>query len=131
MILKYRHRLPSNPADKKPPLLILLHGIGADENDLFGISSFLDERFFIVSARAPFTLPYGGFAWFELYIEPGNVSINVEQFLESREKFFPPAPSFLPCLAKATLPASLRPFRLFAHRRQNKLRAVLRARTRQ
>ena len=86
MTLKYKHKEPGKNSPGKPPLLILLHGIGADENDLFGISPFLDDRFFIASARAPFTLPYGGFAWFELYIEPGNVSINVKQFLESRAK---------------------------------------------
>lgn len=86
MIFNYRHRPPSKPAAGKSPLLILLHGIGADENDLFGLAPFLDERFFIASARAPYTLPYGGNAWFELFIEPGNVSFNKEQFLESQLK---------------------------------------------
>jgi len=86
MIFEYRHQKPAQPARGKPPLLILLHGIGADENDLFGLAPFMDERFFIASARAPYTLPYGGNAWFELYIEPGNVSFNKEQFLESQAK---------------------------------------------
>ena len=86
MIFEYRHQKPAKPTAGKPPLLILLHGIGADENDLFGLAPFLDERFFIASARAPYTLPYGGNAWFELYIEPGNVSFNKDQFLESQSK---------------------------------------------
>ncbi len=86
MIFEYRHQKPAQPTDGKPPLLILLHGIGADENDLFGLAPFLDERFFIASARAPYTLPYGGNAWFELFIEPGNVSFNMDQFLESQSK---------------------------------------------
>ncbi|NNF00204.1 MAG: alpha/beta hydrolase [Pyrinomonadaceae bacterium] len=86
MIFNYRSKEPTQTSGEKPPLLILLHGIGADENDLFGLAPFLDERFFIVSAQAPYQLPYGGYAWFELFIEPGNVSFNAEQFLESRSK---------------------------------------------
>ena len=34
------------------PLLLLLHGIGSNEADLLGLAPYLDERFFIVSARA-------------------------------------------------------------------------------
>lgn len=46
-------------------LLILLHGIGSNEQDLFGLSGHLPARFTLASLRAP--LPYGpaGFAWFE------------------------------------------------------------------
>ena len=83
MIFEYRHHEPAEKSEEKLPLLILLHGIGADENDLFGLVPYLDKSFFIASVRAPYTLPYGGYAWFELYIEPGNVSFNKEQFWES------------------------------------------------
>ncbi len=88
-MLKYRYKSPDKiiAENEKPPVLILLHGLGADENDLFGLSSFLDDRFFIASVRAPFTLPYGGFAWFELIIQPGEISANVEQFEQSRRMF--------------------------------------------
>lgn len=86
MKLEYKHKEPESSSDQKPPLLLLLHGIGADENDLFGIHPFLDKRFFIVSARAPFALPYGGYGWFEIYMEPGSFSINGQQFEESRAK---------------------------------------------
>lgn len=88
-MLTYRHKKPNITIDEneKPPLLILLHGIGADENDLFGLSTYLDERFFIVSVRAPIVLPYGGFAWFEIYFQPDGISANMEQFEESRRLF--------------------------------------------
>jgi phospholipase/carboxylesterase len=86
MKLNYRFREPTQTIEnQKPPLLLLLHGIGADENDLFGITPFLDERFFIASVRAPFVLPYGGFAWFEIYFEPGKMGFNAKQFEQSRE----------------------------------------------
>ncbi len=86
MTLKYRYKEPTKTIEsEKPPLLLLLHGIGADENDLFGLAPFLDERFFIASVRAPFTLPYGGFAWFELLLEPGKIGFNAKQFEQSRQ----------------------------------------------
>lgn len=88
-MLTYRYKKPNkiSTETQKPPVLVLLHGLGADENDLFSLSNYLDERFFIISVRAPFTLPYGGFAWFELIIEPGAISANVKQFEESRRMF--------------------------------------------
>lgn len=86
MTFKYRYKEPTKTVgNEKPPLLLLLHGIGADENDLFGLAPFLDERFFIVSVQAPFVLPYGGFAWFELFIEPGKIGFNAKQFEQSRK----------------------------------------------
>ncbi len=31
-----------------PPLLLLLHGVGSNEHDLFGLAPFLDKRFLIL-----------------------------------------------------------------------------------
>lgn len=48
------------------PLLILLHGYGSDEGDLFGISTYLPLEPVIASVRAP--IPEGpGFAWFSRF----------------------------------------------------------------
>lgn len=48
------------------PLLLLLHGYGSDEADLFGISAYLPLQPVIASLRAP--IPEGpGFAWFSRY----------------------------------------------------------------
>lgn len=45
-------------------LLVLLHGLGSNELDLFGLVPHLPEKFTVASLRAP--LRYGpGFAWFE------------------------------------------------------------------
>lgn len=50
---------------QQPPALVLLHGIGADENDLFPIARHLDPRLTVVSPRAP--RPYHmGYAWFQI-----------------------------------------------------------------
>jgi phospholipase/carboxylesterase len=83
--LKYVYR-DAVSKKEKPPLLLLLHGIGSHEEDLFGLAPFMSERFFVASARAPFALAYGGFAWFELFFTPEGISINLEQAKTSRRK---------------------------------------------
>lgn len=66
-----------------PPLLLLLHGVGSNEDDLFGLAPYLDERFLIVSARAPVALDYGGYGWFRIDFTPRGLEADVEQAQES------------------------------------------------
>ncbi|WP_179319741.1 alpha/beta hydrolase [Winogradskyella helgolandensis] len=48
------------------PLLIMCHGYGSDENDLFSFASELPEELMIISLRAPYTMqPYGN-AWYAI-----------------------------------------------------------------
>ncbi len=68
-----------------PPLLLLLHGVGSNEDDLFGLAPFLDERFLIISARAPNTLGPGSYAWFEVDFTPQGSIINPAQAEASRK----------------------------------------------
>jgi phospholipase/carboxylesterase len=70
-----------------PPLLVLLHGIGADENDLFSLAAHLDPRFTVVSVRAP--RPYHtGFAWFDIAWKPdGTIVPDVTQARETLVDF--------------------------------------------
>jgi len=53
-------------ASHKPPVLIALHGYGADDVDLLPIAEQLDPRFLIISLRAPIPLEGGGYAWYHL-----------------------------------------------------------------
>ena len=64
-------------------MLLLLHGIGATENDLVPLAGAFDPRLLVVSLRAP--RPYQrGFAWFGLdFPAPGEVVPNVEQAHET------------------------------------------------
>jgi phospholipase/carboxylesterase len=55
------------PAAGEPVgLFVLLHGRGTDENDLFPLFDALDPgaRLLGVTARAPLTLPPGGYHWY-------------------------------------------------------------------
>ncbi|HEX9131371.1 MAG TPA: PHB depolymerase family esterase [Ktedonobacteraceae bacterium] len=68
-----------------PPLLLLLHGVGSNEHDLFGLVPYLDKRFLIISARAPNTLGPGSYAWFEVDFTPQGSVINPAQAEASRK----------------------------------------------
>jgi phospholipase/carboxylesterase len=47
------------------PLLVLLHGYGSHEGDLFSLAGMLPQEFVVASLRAP--IPMGpGFTWFPL-----------------------------------------------------------------
>jgi phospholipase/carboxylesterase len=77
--LSYRAR--ESAAGEGAPLLLLLHGVGSNELDLLGLEPLLDERFHLVSARAPRTYA-PGFAWFDISFTPELVP-NMEQAEES------------------------------------------------
>jgi phospholipase/carboxylesterase len=58
------------PAAGEPEgALVLLHGRGADENDLYGLLDQLDpaRRMVGVTPRAPLSLPPGGAHWYAVY----------------------------------------------------------------
>jgi phospholipase/carboxylesterase len=57
------HQAPRKPGPGKPPLLVLLHGHGADEKDLLPIVARLDPRLAIASLRAPIQIRQGGYSW--------------------------------------------------------------------
>jgi len=50
---------------KRPPLLVLLHGRGADEDDLFTLAPAIDSSIAIASVRAPLPTDEGGYTWCE------------------------------------------------------------------
>jgi len=58
---------PQAGGDGLRPAIVLLHGRGADERDLFGLAPYLDPRLLVISARAPFPFQYGGgYAWYDV-----------------------------------------------------------------
>ncbi len=76
--LTHQIAMPRNHTEKTP-LLLLLHGFGANEDDLFSLAPYLDERFMIVSARAPVTIRPHSYAWFNLNFTPEGVIIDLEE----------------------------------------------------
>ena len=81
--LIYRHLEPKKKVGGGSPAIILLHGRGADENDLLGLSPHFDERLAIFSVRAPYPFEYGGFTYFQLK-EDGTAEPTM--FMESYKR---------------------------------------------
>ena len=63
--LEYLVREPKIKLDKNP-LLLLIHGYGSNEQDLFSFAAELPDEYYIVSARAPYNLQYGSYAWYSI-----------------------------------------------------------------
>ena len=64
--LSLYHIVRESSLKENAPLLILLHGYGSDENDLFSFATELPEELFIISVRAPQAMqPYGN-AWYTI-----------------------------------------------------------------
>jgi phospholipase/carboxylesterase len=55
-----------------PPLLVMLHGYGSNEEDLFSFAEELPDELLIISARAPMVLGFGSYAWYTINFESGN-----------------------------------------------------------
>ena len=83
------HHLIRKPktAIENPPLLIMLHGYGSNEADLFSFAEELPDEFLILSLRAPYPLPPYGHAWYAIHWDntSGKFSDD-EQAITSREK---------------------------------------------
>ena len=71
---------------EKAPVLILLHGYGSDENDLFSFADELPDELFIISAKAPYAMqPYGN-AWYAIHWDNNDGKFSDDlQAIKSRE----------------------------------------------
>lgn len=67
--LSLEHLVRPSKMATNAPLVILCHGYGSDENDLFSFASELNENYCIVSLRAPLTMPPFGNAWYEIHFD--------------------------------------------------------------
>lgn len=56
-------------SDEAAPIVLLLHGLGSDEQDLAGLVPFLPEEFTYASLRGIFRYVQG-YAWFEMPVDP-------------------------------------------------------------
>jgi phospholipase/carboxylesterase len=89
------HHLVREPKIKKDknPLLLLLHGYGSNEEDLFSFASELPEEYYIVSARAPYDMYFdklsinsGSYAWYAINFDADeNKFSDIGQAQQSRD----------------------------------------------
>jgi phospholipase/carboxylesterase len=85
MSLHYLVREPKIIQEKNP-LLLLLHGYGSNEADLFSFASELPEEYFVISAQAPYDMQYGSFAWYAINFDADeNKFSDLNQARQSRD----------------------------------------------
>ena len=85
MSLQYLIKEPKIKLDKNP-LLLLLHGYGSNEEDLFSFANELPDNYYIISARAPYDLMYGSYAWYAINFDADeNKFSDNEQGKSSRD----------------------------------------------
>ncbi|TXI69776.1 MAG: alpha/beta fold hydrolase [Flavobacterium sp.] len=68
MNLHYLIQEPKVKHDKNP-LLILLHGYGSNEEDLFSFATELPQDHYVISVRAPYNLQPYGHAWYAIHFD--------------------------------------------------------------
>lgn len=84
--LSLKHITRPSKLNKNAPLLIMCHGYGSDENDLFSFASELPEDLFIISLRAPYDMQPFGNAWYAINFDAQQNKWNdVEQAKKSRD----------------------------------------------
>ena len=84
MDLSYLVREPQN-ITPETPLLILLHGYGSNEQDLFSFVPTLPEDWLVVSFRAPLNSQYEGYSWYDIDLMNTENRIDVPQAKASLE----------------------------------------------
>ncbi|MBC7525573.1 MAG: alpha/beta fold hydrolase [Flavobacterium sp.] len=85
MSLFYLVREPKVKLDKNP-LLLLLHGYGSNEADLFSFATELPENYYVISVRAPFDLQYKSYAWYSINFDADeNKFSDIPQAQTSRD----------------------------------------------
>src|SRR5690606_39027973 len=70
----------------KNPLLLLIHGYGSNEQDLFSFAEDIPDEFHIVSVQGIHTLSFGMYAWYEIDFVNLQKFNNVPQGIDSRNK---------------------------------------------
>src|SRR6516164_689677 len=82
--LKYLFREPKVRSSKRKAI-ILLHGVGSNEKDLFSFADQLPDNCYIISPRGQFILSEGRYAWYNVDFSTGKPIINKEQEASSRD----------------------------------------------
>lgn len=78
---------PAKSGAEKSPLILMLHGYGSNKEDLFSFASELPEEYMVISVQAPYSLGFGGNAWYSIdFNAAGDKFSNTEEGISSRKK---------------------------------------------
>ena len=71
--LHYRYKPSDSPSED---CIILLHGYGSSEEDLFGFARYFPKNLTVLSLRAPYSTGVMGFAWYAITFETDGTKWN-------------------------------------------------------
>lgn len=76
---------PAQEGTEQPWLLVLMHGVGSNAQDLFGLAEYVPPQYHVISLQAPNPMGPNAFAWFMFSVNPdGSRRINEAQERDSR-----------------------------------------------
>ena len=70
----------------KSPLIILIHGYGSNERDLFSLIDYLPKKAYIISIRGPIELFNNSYAWYDIYIDNNSKLYDHEGAKQVRDE---------------------------------------------
>lgn len=76
---------PAQDSVTHPPLLLLLHGVGSNERDLFRLADQVPAQFLVVSARSPLSLGPDAYGFYQVDFSTGRPVYNAAEEQHSRE----------------------------------------------
>lgn len=82
--LYFRHRPAVAPVASKR--VVLLHGVGGNEDNLEGLAAHISPSIEVLLVRGPLTLGQGQYAWFQVQFGPNGPVIDAAQAEHSRER---------------------------------------------
>ena len=84
LALKYLIQMPTLKS-ANIPVVIMMHGYGSNEKDLFSLQKYVPKNFLVLSVRAPYPLQEGhGYEWYEMTQTNGHHSGKKEDLDHSR-----------------------------------------------
>ncbi|MDC1067993.1 dienelactone hydrolase family protein [Candidatus Kapabacteria bacterium] len=85
MIKTLDYNIKENETGTKGPLMLMIHGYGANKNDLFGLKNYFPDNFEVISLQAPFELLQGGRHWYNIEWVGDDKVINNTEAISSKQ----------------------------------------------
>ncbi len=79
------HLVRESKGEGKAPTLILMHGYGSNEKDLFSLSKHIPENWLVISLRAPTEMGPNKYKWYDITFTDGDLINKESQAEESRK----------------------------------------------
>jgi phospholipase/carboxylesterase len=76
---------PAAPETAEPWLLVLMHGVGSNAQDLFGLADYVPAHYHVISLEAPFAMGPDAYAWFMFSVQADGTRL-IDEAQEQRSR---------------------------------------------